>query len=202
VPRPVTLVTNIGRGRWQTALVPATSHALRHVGATTDEPGLIHITLLPHDPAWARRYARERDRICCALGGRAVRIEHVGSTAVPGLKAKPVVDVMVTVADVDADAAWLPALEAAGYVLAVRERRHCLLRTADGAVEVHVWTAGSDDERRQLLFRERLRRSPRLRRQYEALKRELAERPWPTADAYAEAKGPFIERALARPRAA
>ena len=176
--------------------MPPTTHALTLAEAKPGEAETVHIQLLPHDPAWARRYARERDRICCALGDMARRIEHIGSTAVPGLSAKPIVDVMVTVTDADDDADWLPVLEAAGYTVVVREPGHRMLRPADGAVNLHVWSAGGDDERRQLLFRERLRRSARLRRDYEALKHRLAERPWPSVDAYADAKGPFIERAL------
>jgi GrpB-like predicted nucleotidyltransferase (UPF0157 family) len=193
----VTSLTNHRAGRWQTARVPPTTHALTLAEHLPGEAETVHIQLFPHDPAWARRYARERDRICCALGDRARRIEHIGSTAVPGLSAKPIVDVMVTVTDAEDDAAWLPALEAAGYALAVREPGHRMLRPADGAVNVHVWSAGGEEERRRLLFRERLRRSRRLRRDYEDLKRRLAERPWPSVDAYADAKGPFIERALA-----
>jgi len=198
----VTLVTNIRGRRCQTARVSATSPAITPAGAASGGRETVHIQLFEHDPAWTRRYARERDRICCALGDAARRIEHIGSTAVPGLSAKPIVDVLVGVTDVDEEAAWLPGLEAAGYSVVVREPGHRMLRPPDGGVNLHIWPAGGDEERRLLLFRERLRRSPRLRREYDALKRRLAERPWPSVDAYADAKGPFIERALARPRAA
>jgi GrpB-like predicted nucleotidyltransferase (UPF0157 family) len=136
------------------------------------------------------------------MGGLARRIEHIGSTAVPGLSAKPIVDVMVTVDDAEDDGAWLPRLEALGYALHVRQAGHRMLRPADGAVHLHVWTAGSDEERRQLLFRERLRRSKRLRRAYDALQHELADRPSPTMDHYPAAEAPFIDRALAHPRRA
>lgn len=115
----------------------------------------------------------------------------------PGLAAKPIVDVLITVADVDDDSAWLPDLQAAGYRLHISEPGHRLLRARDDAVNVHVWPDGGAEARDQLAFRDRLRSSARLRHAYEALKRELADRPWPTVDDYADAKGPFIARALA-----
>jgi GrpB-like predicted nucleotidyltransferase (UPF0157 family) len=198
----VTLVTNIGRGRWQTALVPATSHALRHVGATTDEPGLIHITLLPHDPAWARRYARERDRICCALGGRAVRIEHVGSTAVPGLRAKPILDVAVGVASPSEDdlrrrleplgLVWRGDVPSDGGLLFVLEER-----PDRGVAHVHVVELGGDEWRQYLAFRDRLRRDPPARAAYLELKETLAARFPHDRRAYTDAKAAFIEALLA-----
>jgi GrpB-like predicted nucleotidyltransferase (UPF0157 family) len=173
----VTLVT-IGRPRrWHTGRVTA-AHAprLARVGDAQ--------LLRPHDPAWARRFARERDRLACALGDDACRIEHIGSTAVPDLAADPVIDVMVTVRDVEEHRSWQPALEALGYV-SVDPRALC---SADRAVHVHICAAGGEDERRHILFRDRLRASAKLRRTYEALRRGSA------------AKRPFIERTLADAR--
>ena len=151
------------------------------------------IVIADSDPAWPRRYEAERERIAAALGERALRIEHVGSTAVPGLAAKPIVDVLVEVASLDhAD------LEAAGYVLRVREEGHRMYRTRELDVHVHVWPSGSPDIASHLAFRDRLRASPEDRRRYEALKRELATRDWPDMNHYAEAKGPLIREILAR----
>jgi len=158
----------------------------------------VRIHLLPHDPAWTRRFCRERDRIACTLGRRARRIEHIGSTAVPGLAAKPIVDVLLTVDDIDDEPSWLPPLEAAGYQLHITEPGHRLLRRpTDDGVNLHVWAEGRDEPRDHLFFRDQLRCSARLRRAYEELKRELAEHPWPTVDHYADAKGPFIASVLA-----
>ena len=152
------------------------------------------IVIAPYDPAWAARFSAERARIAAALGERALRIEHIGSTAVPGLAAKPIVDIAVEVAALD-DAAGLAG---AGYVLRVREDGHRMYRTPEIDVHVHVWPAGHPDLAAQLAFRERLRASPEDRRAYETLKRSLATREWPDLNHYAEAKGPLIREILAR----
>jgi GrpB-like predicted nucleotidyltransferase (UPF0157 family) len=156
------------------------------------------IVLVPHDPAWADRFAAEEARIRAALGERAVRVDHVGSTSVPGLVAKPIVDVDVSVADVEDEPAYLPALLAAGYELRVREPGHRLVRTPARDVHVHVCSAGSAWERDHLAFRDRLRASPADRDAYAALKQRLAQQDWPAMDDYADAKGPLIREILAR----
>jgi len=160
------------------------------------DPSPAHIEIAPPDPAWPRRFAEHRDRIAAALGSAALQLEHVGSTAVPGLAAKPVVDVLVTVADPDAEDRYLPALLEAGYALRVREPGHRMLTTEARDVHVHVWAAGSPEAAQQLALRDLLRRSPAARERYEAEKRRLAMRSWPTADHYAEAKSPVIAELL------
>jgi GrpB-like predicted nucleotidyltransferase (UPF0157 family) len=158
------------------------------------EPQRGPITLVEWTPAWAERFEQERDRIRGALGARALGIEHIGSTAVPGLAAKPIVDILLIVPDVEDEAAYLPALEQAGYGLRVREQGHRMVRTPDLGVHLHVW---ADDEiERHLRFRDRLRASPEDRAAYERLKRELAPRDWAGMNDYADAKGPFIEAVL------
>ena len=152
------------------------------------------IVIADYDPAWPRRFEAERARIAGALGERALRIEHIGSTSVPGLAAKPIVDVLVEVAALD-DAA---GLEPAGYVLRVREDGHRMFRTPELDVHVHVWPSGSPSIAADLAFRDRLRESDEDRDAYEALKRELAAREWPDMNHYAEAKGPLIREILAR----
>ena len=160
------------------------------------EPGLV--TLVEHDAAWAARYERERARILTALGARVLAIEHVGSTSVPGLAAKPVVDIDVAIADPEDEAAFVPDLEAAGYVLRVREPGHRMLRTPEHDVHVHVWPPGDENMARDLRFRDRLRASPEDRAAYEARKRELAGRDWAARQDYADAKGPLIDEIAAR----
>jgi GrpB-like predicted nucleotidyltransferase (UPF0157 family) len=152
------------------------------------------IVIADYDPAWPRRFEGERERIRAALGSRALRIEHVGSTAVAGLAAKPIVDVLVEVARLG-DAT---PLERAGYVLRVREEQHRMYRTPELDVHVHVWPAGHPDIAAQLAFRDRLRASPEDRRAYEALKRELATRDWSDMNHYADAKGALIREIRAR----
>jgi GrpB-like predicted nucleotidyltransferase (UPF0157 family) len=156
------------------------------------------VTLVEWDPAWPARFEGESARIREALGDVARRVEHIGSTSVPGLAAKPVVDILLTVADADAEADFLPALEAAGYVLRVREPRHRMLRTPDLGVHVHVYADDDVECDRYLRFRERLRSSPEDRAAYERLKRELAAHDWTDRNDYADAKGPLVEAIIAR----
>jgi len=162
------------------------------------EPG--GIMLAAYDPAWAARYEREAATIRAALGAIALRVEHVGSTAVPGLVAKPIIDILVVVYDSSREGTYLPELERAGYVLRVREpafHEHRMLRTPGADVHVHVYPADSAEIGRMLGFRDRLRRSARDRDAYAAAKRRLASRPWKSMQHYAEAKSPVIERILA-----
>jgi len=159
------------------------------------------IRLVPYDPAWAARFAAEKRRIEAALGPVAQRVDHVGSTAVPGLVAKPIVDIDLSVPDVETEDAYLPPLLAAGYVLRVREPGHRLVRTAARDVHVHICDAGSEWERRHLLFRDWLRRNADDREAYGRLKLDLARRDWPDMNAYADAKGPLIAEITARAQA-
>lgn len=155
------------------------------------------LVIVDYSPDWPRRFKEERERIVTALGAVARRIEHVGSTAVPGLAAKPIVDVLVTVEDLEAEEAYVPALERAGYVLRVREPGHRMFRTPERDVHIHIWRSGSEDERRHLVFRDRLRRSPEDRLEYERAKRELAGR-WRDMNYYAHAKSSVIDRIMER----
>jgi GrpB-like predicted nucleotidyltransferase (UPF0157 family) len=154
------------------------------------------ITIVDYDSAWPKRFALERDRIRRALGTSALRIEHIGSTAVPGLAAKPIVDVLVAVADPDDETVTAAALESVGYELRVREPGHRMLRTPERDVHVHIWRDSDPEVERHLRFRDQLRRSPEDRHAYEQLKRELATREWADMNAYAEAKGELIEAIL------
>ena len=168
-----------------------------------DESALIggrerrEIVIVAYDPAWPARFEQERERIAAALGPRAGVIEHVGSTAVPTLAAKPVVDVLVTVDDAE-DEANVTALQGAGYVLRVREPGHRMVRRPALDVHVHLWSARDPEVERMLRFRELLRADAQARDAYSRLKRELAQRDWQDMNAYAEAKGPLIEELLRR----
>ncbi|MBB5891157.1 NADAR domain-containing protein [Kutzneria kofuensis] len=156
------------------------------------------ITIVEYDPAWPARFRSERARIRKALRDNALRIDHVGSTAVPGLAAKPVVDIQVSVADVEREDAYLPQLEAAGYHLRVRQPDHRMVRTEQLDVHVHICPAGGRWERDHLLFGDWLRATPADRAAYEKLKRELATRKWFDMNQYAEAKGDLIDEILGR----
>jgi GrpB-like predicted nucleotidyltransferase (UPF0157 family) len=156
------------------------------------------IVIVDYDEGWPARFAAERARVRQALGDHARRIEHIGSTAVPGLAAKPIIDLLVTVQAPDDEAVTVPALTAVGYQLRVREPGHRMFRTAQRDVHVHIWANADPEVARALRFRDRLRRSPADRQAYEQLKRDLAGRDWPDMNHYADAKGPVIEEILAR----
>lgn len=150
------------------------------------------IRIVAYDHSWPIRFATERDRIADALGHIARRIDHIGSTAVAGLAAKPIIDIDLSVPDVEDEAAYLERLLAVGYLLRVREPAHRMVRTPELDVHVHISTVGSDWERRHLLFRDWLRHDHRDRDAYEQLKRKLAQRDWADMNEYADAKGPLI----------
>jgi GrpB-like predicted nucleotidyltransferase (UPF0157 family) len=159
------------------------------------------IEILDYDPDWPLRYEREEARIRSSLGDRVVRIEHVGSTAVPELPAKPIVDIALEVADSADEPAYVPELEAAGYVLRVREPEwfeHRVLKGPDANVNLHVFTGGCAEVDRMLLFRDWLRRNAADRELYAAAKRELAARDWKYTQQYADAKTAVIEEILSR----
>ena len=159
------------------------------------------IRVVEYDCDWPRRFAREADAIRAALGSRALLLEHIGSTAVPGLAAKPIVDVLLVVRDAADEPAWLPALEAAGFALRVREpdwHEHRMLRTPTKDVHLHVYSPDSPEIARNLAFRDRLRTDAGDRALYADTKRRLAARSWPTMQHYAEAKTAVIEAIFAR----
>ncbi len=157
--------------------------------------------LVEYDSEWPRLFAREAKRIREALGEGALRVEHAGSTSVPDLSAKPIIDIVLVVADSADEAAYVRALEAAGYVLRIREPEWCehrLLKAPN--VNVHVFSPGCPEIERMLLFRDRLRGNESARDLYERTKRELAEREWKYTQHYADAKSEIVEAILARAR--
>jgi GrpB-like predicted nucleotidyltransferase (UPF0157 family) len=172
----------------------------------SDDPSrAVRIVLADPDPAWPGLFAREAERICSALGGRALQIEHVGSTSVPGLAAKPVIDVVLVVADAAHEPSYAPSLEAAGYVLHKREpdwHQHRFFKATESDVHLHVFSEGCPEVGRMLLFRDQLRADPADRELYLRTKRCLAKRQWRRAQEYADAKTPVVQEILARAAAA
>ena len=159
------------------------------------------IVVVDYDPTWPGRFRREEAKIRAALGEVALSVEHIGSTSVPGLAAKPIVDILLVVEDSGEEASYLPALEEVGYVLRVREpdfHEHRMFRTPEKDVHLHVYSAGSPEIERYLLLRDRLRENVEERELYVGTKRELARRDWPSMQHYAEAKTEVIEGIVAR----
>ena len=155
------------------------------------------VVLAQSNPTWAQRFEAERRRILDALGTRARAIEHIGSTAVPGLAAKPIVDMIVALDDPLDDEAKA-ALERAGYEHRVEEPEHRMFRTPERDVHVHLWESGAAEIDRHLAFRDRLRRDADARDRYERVKRELAGREWDDMNEYAQAKSAIIAEILGR----
>jgi GrpB-like predicted nucleotidyltransferase (UPF0157 family) len=172
---------------------------LQGITVGTLEPHDAPITLAAYDPDWPRLFDREADRLRSALGTVALRVEHVGSTSVPGLMAKPVIDVLLVVPDSADEPRYAPQLEAAGYVLRIRQPEwfeHRLFRGPDPPVNLHVFSPGAAEVERMLRFRDRLRDDDAARDRYQRTKRELAELTWRHVQDYADAKTAVIDEIL------
>lgn len=170
-----------------------------HVGVAPRLSG--RVVLVEYDPAWPGVYEWEAGWVRAALGDAVLGLEHVGSTSVPGLAAKPVVDVVLSVADSADEASYVPALEGAGYVLTIREpwwREHRMFKGPDGNVNLHVFTAGDAEVARMVAFRDRLRADAADRALYERVKRELAARDWEYVQDYADAKADVVADIMGR----
>jgi len=159
------------------------------------------IVIVDYDPRWPEQFQKHAGMLKQALGSKALAIEHVGSTSVPMLAAKPIIDILVVVEDSADEAAYLPSLVAAGYVLRVREpdwHQHRMFRTAELDVHVHIFSTGCLEVARLLAFRDRLRANLEDRLLYESVKRKLAGEDWPDMNAYARAKTEVVEQIIAR----
>ena len=153
------------------------------------------LVVVDHDPAWSRAYECWRQRLAAALGATALRIEHVGSTSVPGLVAKPIVDIQVSVADPGDEPGYVPALRTIGLVLRSRDDLHRFFRPPAGqprGVHVHVCAAGGQWEHDHLLFRDYLRAHPAAARRYAAVKRAAVRRWSDDSWAYTDAKSVVV----------
>ena len=159
------------------------------------------ITLAEYDASWPALFAREAGRIRAALGDAAILVEHAGSTSVPGLAAKPIIDIVLAVPDSADEPAYVPALEAAGYVLRAREPgwfQHRMFKGPDTDINLHVFTADCTEINRMLLFRDWLRMSDADRDAYLRVKRDLAQRTWRHVQHYADAKTAIVHEIVAR----
>lgn len=173
--------------------------------ATIGEVERRPVVLVEPDPAWPARYEREAERIRGALRDAVVELHHVGSTSVPDLPAKPIIDIVLVVADSADETAYVPALTSAGYTLRIREpdwyEHRVLRRRHDGDVNLHVFGQDCPEVERMLCFRDHLRRDEADRRLYADTKRELAARDWPTVQHYADAKDDVVAAIMHRARA-
>lgn len=160
------------------------------------------LELHSHNDHWADIYLDHRSRIVDALAGADFGVEHIGSTSVPGLAAKPIIDILVTVDDITAEEDYLGALLNAGYELRVREPGHRLVRTPARDVHVHIYEHDDPAVDEYLLFRDRLRSDADDRVLYENTKRTLLSRRWVDMNDYADAKTEVIMAIRQRAREA
>jgi GrpB-like predicted nucleotidyltransferase (UPF0157 family) len=159
------------------------------------------IKLADYDGAWPTLFEREARRMYAALGGSVVRLEHVGSTSVPGLAAKPLIDMVLVVEDSSNESTYVPPLEQQGYCLRIREPdwyQHRVLKGPDTNINLHVFSVGCVEIDRMLAFRDWLRTHVDDRILYEQTKRELASRTWKHVQNYADAKTKVIQEILGR----
>jgi GrpB-like predicted nucleotidyltransferase (UPF0157 family) len=159
------------------------------------------IAFEPYNPAWPSLYAKLEGQIRNALGARVLLLEHVGSTSVPGLSAKPIIDVVLAVADSADESAYMPPLERLGYVLRIREPdwfEHRMLKPATIDGNIHVYPQGCGEIDRMVAFRDWLRANNDDMKLYERTKLELAARTWKYVQNYADAKSAVVREILGR----
>lgn len=181
-----------------------TEEKIREVSVGELKPFDSSITLVEYDSLWPEYFAREAWRIKNILGNRALRVEHVGSTSVPGLIAKPIIDILLVVDDSADEPSYAPALEAAGYRLTIREpdwHQHRLFKGPEININLHVFTEGSEEIHRTLLLRDWLQTNRADRELYARTKRELAGKKWKYVQNYADAKSEVVNAILERAEA-
>jgi GrpB-like predicted nucleotidyltransferase (UPF0157 family) len=167
-------------------------------------PEYQQVVVAEYDPIWPHWFESAAFRIREALGDKVLQLDHVGSTSVRGLPAKPLIDINLVVADTTDEDAYVPPLEAIGYVLRIREPdwyEHRMLRGYDPPVNLHVFNPGCEELDQMLLLRDWLRTHEDDRQLYARAKRELAARNWKYVQNYADAKSEVVQEILARARA-
>lgn len=157
------------------------------------------ITIVDYDPAWPETYAGLERTIREALGETARQIEHAGSTSVPGLPAKPIIDIVLAVPDSADEKSYVPPLESKGFRLRIREPEwfeHRVLKYTNPDVNLHVFTEGCSEIRKMLVMRDWMRAHPEDRDLYAAEKRRLGAQTWKYVQNYADAKTTVVEEIL------
>ena len=180
---------------------PATEEQLVAVTVGRLTPLDKTIDLEPYNPEWPSMYLKLEGQIRDALGSKALMIEHVGSTSVPGLSAKPVIDVVLAVSHSADESSYVPSLERLGYVLRIREPdwfEHRLLKTSIFEGNIHVFSQACEEIGRMLTFRDWLRANNEDMKLYERTKQELAARRWKYVQNYADAKSDVVREILER----
>jgi len=173
----------------------------RAYASVVTSPADTKVVIVEYDPAWPHTFDVLATEIRRLLPDAARQVVHVGSTSVPGLAAKPVIDIALVVEDSSVEASYVDRLVAAGYWLRLREPEwfeHRLLKLDVPAVNLHVFSVGCDEVDRMVRFRDWLRTHPDDRELYESTKRELATKPWERVQDYADAKTDVVAEIMAR----
>lgn len=184
---------------------PVTNEYLASVTIGERQPLNDRIRLVPYNPDWPSMFSLATDKVRAALSNRALLIEHVGSTAVEGLSAKPIIDMVLAVEDSTDEASYVPPLEGQGFILRAREpdwfqHRFLILKSDNMVWQLHVFSAGCEEIDRMLAFRDWLRTHETDRCLYERTKMALAARTWKHVQNYADAKSDMVREILGRAR--
>ncbi len=180
---------------------PRSDEELQKLTVVELKPHNSTITIVEYDPSWPELFEREANRIRSVLGSKALQIEHVGSTSVPGLCAKPIIDILLVVENSADEPSYVPALEAAGYRLRIREPEwfeHRMFKGPDTDINLHVFSERVSEIDRMLRFRDWLRLNQGDRDKYAHVKRSLAKNKWLHVQHYADAKTSIVREILAR----
>ncbi|MGI6425388.1 MAG: GrpB family protein [Tepidanaerobacteraceae bacterium] len=183
------------------SFAPRTDEELQKSTVDEFKPHNAPITLVEYDPSWPELFEREANRIRAVLGSKALQIEHVGSTSVPGLCAKPIIDILLVVKNSAEEPSYVPALEAVGYRLRIREPewfQHRMFKGPDTDINLHVFSEGASEIDRMLRFRDWLRLNESDRDKYAQVKRSLAKNKWRHVQHYADAKTSIVQEIMER----
>ncbi len=159
------------------------------------------IYLADYDSAWSSMFAELEQEIRGVLKNKVLLLEHVGSTSVPGLSAKPIIDMVLAVADSADESSYVPQLETSSYILKIREPNwyeHRVLKPQDKKANLHVFTTGCEEIERMIAFRDRLRNHPKDRKLYEVTKQKLSQQTWKYIQDYADAKSSVVREIMNR----
>ncbi|MDQ0227805.1 GrpB family protein [Metabacillus niabensis] len=184
---------------------PRSDKELQKVTVGEMKPHNAPITLKDYAPHWPVLFEREAKRIRSILGKKALQVEHVGSTSVPGLCAKPIIDMLLIVTDSGDEASYVPDLEEAGYTLRIREPEwfeHRLFKGPDTDINLHVFSKDVSEVDTMLRFRNWLRTNESDRDNYANTKRNLAQREWKHVQHYVDAKSTIVQEIMERANAA
>ena len=163
------------------------------------------VRVVPYTPEWARLFAEEKSRLLAVVGSYLLDIQHVGSTSIPGMPAKPILDLAIAVYNFEEARVCIPPIEGLGYEFMGEfgiPRRHFFVKGQPRTHHIHLNELGSQDWNNQIAFRDYLIQHPQAASEYAALKQDLARRYPTDRPAYLAGKAPFIERILRLARAA